>query len=930
MTTTNRPAAAMASRHNSDDRTSQISTIGQTFGNGASWQASSGIWGSGFGNSKRDASRTRGMFVGLNTTLAVTDGLSAAESDSYPAGPSGSSALTASSEADPWTGRTNGPWNQPDTTSPTLHSSGSGSTSPTRVRNPMSGPSQQTLLELQTSYHNSRPAIGQGKSFSRPQPKSSLDPSTGSFDFARKPSFGFNDDKENFGQDSAYDGDASRKYRLDQIGSQGSNYLAINGAASRDGSLPPSRASDSGLTFGNHPTFGSFGHTPASSIHSQRPSYSGASGSFSQTNGSRFNDISTQGPDSDVRDKLAELRFRETDTAVGAQSNSNFEQQYSPTQTNFNNQSFQSNGGAMWNEAAKSFNPYAQEYNPTLADQSYIARAQRFGERGSASPAASEYRRGLDSPKYYSTVGTPAEQLYRPSSQGPRIPQGPNDLDQRLQALHLVQQQAYMFASGYQGQFSGGYEYTPQNFRPMPLPYGYPMPVNFPPAPTIPTRPAKDNDVGAGVRSILLEEFRANLKGNKRFELKDIYNHVVEFSGDQHGSRFIQQKLETANSDEKEQLFREIQPNALQLMTDVFGNYVIQKMFEHGNQVQKRLLAEQMRNHVNELSLQMYGCRVVQKALEHVLADQQAELVKELQPDILRCVKDQNGNHVVQKAIERVPREHIQFIIEAFKGQVHLLAAHPYGCRVVQRILEYCTPADQASILEEFHECSSMLITDQYGNYVTQHVISKGQTEDRAKVIKIVIAQILPLSKHKFASNVVEKSIEHGTYEQRKAILDQVTALHSDGTSPLTLIMKDQFGNYVIQKLLASLEGADRERLIEELKPQLSALKKYNFGKQITAMEKLVYGGSAPPPPTSPLTSQATASMQQPAALTPQTQPIEIESVAATPSLTMGQNSPQSSSLPSASVSTVDEPTGNDQNFKSAEKECPEVVIHGV
>jgi mRNA-binding protein PUF3 len=87
----------------------------------------------------------------------------------------------------------------------------------------------------------------------------------------------------------------------------------------------------------------------------------------------------------------------------------------------------------------------------------------------------------------------------------------------------------------------------------------------------------------------------------------------VEFSGDQHGSRFIQHKLETANSDEKDQVFREIRPNALQLMTDVFGNYVIQKFFEHGNQVQKRVLAEEMKGHIFNLSLQMYGCRVVQK-----------------------------------------------------------------------------------------------------------------------------------------------------------------------------------------------------------------------------------------------------------------------------------------------------------------------------
>lgn len=94
---------------------------------------------------------------------------------------------------------------------------------------------------------------------------------------------------------------------------------------------------------------------------------------------------------------------------------------------------------------------------------------------------------------------------------------------------------------------------------------------------------------------------------------QDIYNHIVEFSGDQHGSRFIQLKLETANSDEKDQVFREIYPNSIQLMTDVFGNYVIQKFFEHGNQSQKKILAGQMRNHVLTLSLQMYGCRVVQK-----------------------------------------------------------------------------------------------------------------------------------------------------------------------------------------------------------------------------------------------------------------------------------------------------------------------------
>lgn len=87
----------------------------------------------------------------------------------------------------------------------------------------------------------------------------------------------------------------------------------------------------------------------------------------------------------------------------------------------------------------------------------------------------------------------------------------------------------------------------------------------------------------------------------------------MEFSGDQHGSRFIQQKLETANSDEKEMVFNEIHDNCRQLMSDVFGNYVIQKIFEHGNQTQKKILANNMKGHILSLSTQMYGCRVVQK-----------------------------------------------------------------------------------------------------------------------------------------------------------------------------------------------------------------------------------------------------------------------------------------------------------------------------
>lgn len=54
---------------------------------------------------------------------------------------------------------------------------------------------------------------------------------------------------------------------------------------------------------------------------------------------------------------------------------------------------------------------------------------------------------------------------------------------------------------------------------------------------------------------------------------------IFYFSVDQHGSRFIQQKLEHCRAEEKVSVFKEVLPHASKLMTDVFGNYVIQKVY---------------------------------------------------------------------------------------------------------------------------------------------------------------------------------------------------------------------------------------------------------------------------------------------------------------------------------------------------------------
>ncbi|KAE9594316.1 putative armadillo-like helical, pumilio domain-containing protein [Lupinus albus] len=341
-----------------------------------------------------------------------------------------------------------------------------------------------------------------------------------------------------------------------------------------------------------------------------------------------------------------------------------------------------------------------------------------------------------------------------------------------------------------------------------------------------------------------LEELKSG-KG-RRFELSDIIGHIVEFSADQHGSRFIQQKLECCGVEEKALVFKEVLPHTSKLMTDVFGNYVIQKFFEYGSPGQRRELANRLAGQILPLSLQMYGCRVIQKALEVIELEQKAQLVRELDGNVMRCVRDQNGNHVIQKCIESIPTKQIGFIISAFRGQVSNLSMHPYGCRVIQRVLEHCTDEVQCQfIVDEILESVCSLAQDQYGNYVTQHVLERGNHQERSQIISKLSGHVVQLSQHKFASNVVEKCLEYGDANERELLISEIVGQDEQNDNLLTM-MKDQFANYVVQKVIDMCSENQRAKVLSCIRIHAHALKKYTYGKHIASRLEQQFGEENP------------------------------------------------------------------------------------
>lgn len=127
------------------------------------------------------------------------------------------------------------------------------------------------------------------------------------------------------------------------------------------------------------------------------------------------------------------------------------------------------------------------------------------------------------------------------------------------------------------------------------------------------------------------------------------------------------------------------------------------------------------------------------------------------------------------------------------------------GCCLLWSAACFCTvhAADAHSPLPCHTQATVQLASDQYGNYVIQHVIESGKPHERSAAVAKLSPHIVALSQHKFASNVVEKCLLHSTQAERSAIVAQMLREGTPGEpEPLQALMKCQFGNYVVQKLL--------------------------------------------------------------------------------------------------------------------------------
>lgn len=313
----------------------------------------------------------------------------------------------------------------------------------------------------------------------------------------------------------------------------------------------------------------------------------------------------------------------------------------------------------------------------------------------------------------------------------------------------------------------------------------------------------------------------------------------VMLTRDRQGSRYVQKKLTEGTANERTVIFNSLFPHLNELVYDPSGNFVIQKMCEYLTVDQQQSFMNFILKHKQEIIDHPNGCRVLQKFIEFTSQDNVDKLFVEYKPNLIKLCFSQNGNHIVQRFISVLPKR-LNEIISGIENELLNLVVDNCGCRVVQKLFEQFPIEKLEALVKRVMEHPVELATNQYGNYVVQNILEAGQKRHLSALINSFSGHFYEFSIHKFASNVIEKCIRGASEDERYKIFAEIIGDENNyETDRILGMITDQFGNYVIQRIIEYGSEEQQNAIYEVVFDNYDSLNG-NFAKHvITKLGKL-------------------------------------------------------------------------------------------
>ena len=312
---------------------------------------------------------------------------------------------------------------------------------------------------------------------------------------------------------------------------------------------------------------------------------------------------------------------------------------------------------------------------------------------------------------------------------------------------------------------------------------------------------------------IKLEKISQNLYN----KLKGKFEQIIRTHK---GSRIFQNYLKNTQIDILHQIFLEIKSKLPDLLKDNYANYFCKKFFDCLNQKDRIEYLTIIQNDLGILAIDVTATYPIQGIIEQLGSNAEKSIIYLGIKDYINIFcYNIYGTHVLEKMLSYFEDKFIKEIIDFVYNNFIDLAFHINGICIVKKLILMTHKKElHEKIKKKIYDNTLNLIVHQYGNYVIQVIMENWEDNELQDIINLCKDKYLFLSNQKYSSNAVERIIEKNK-ENLEYYINQICC-----ENILFEVIKNNFGNYVIQKAVKLSSGKIQEKLIKEILKNLDKL----------------------------------------------------------------------------------------------------------
>lgn len=289
----------------------------------------------------------------------------------------------------------------------------------------------------------------------------------------------------------------------------------------------------------------------------------------------------------------------------------------------------------------------------------------------------------------------------------------------------------------------------------------------------------------------------------------------------QQTSRVCQFYIEQSPNEVIHLIFTEISDSLPQLLLDPYANYFCLKLFYYLNSNDRMIFLKNISSYISNLSINKIATYPIQCIIEHLNLDNEKMLIlNAIYPFIMKLSLDVYGTHVIEKVLSYFDYEMIKPISNFILDNFLFLANNSNGlCIVKKEIALEFKNENFKRLKSELYNNAMVLIQNPYGNYALQMSIDLWGIDDVKEIIESFYGKCSMLSIQKYSSNVIERCLE-----KSEDFLDNFVNEICSNEGTISLLMKNNYGNYVIQTALKVSKSSHQQMIINSIEKNLIQL----------------------------------------------------------------------------------------------------------